>query len=103
MTLIDGHTRERPARHAAWTIRATDVLGVLESAMRKHGTPVHIRSDNGPEFIAYAIQEWMQQRAIKMSYINPESTWENAYIESFHDELRDECLNREVFVSLAEA
>ncbi|MBK8094459.1 MAG: transposase, partial [Verrucomicrobiaceae bacterium] len=53
--------------------------------------------------IAYAIQDWMQHRQIKMSYIKPGSPWENAYIESFHDKLRDECLNREVFGSLAEA
>ena len=103
LTLIDEHTRECHATHVAWSIRATDVLGVLKSAMRRHGTPEHIRSDNGPEFIAYAIQGWMQHRAIKMSYIKPGSPWENAYIESFHDKLRDECLNREVFGSLAEA
>jgi transposase InsO family protein len=63
----------------------------------------HIRSENGPEFIAYAIQDWMQHRHIKMRYIKPGSPWENAYIESFHDKRRDECLNREVFGSLAEA
>ena len=103
LTLMDEHTRECHATHVAWSIRATDVLGVLESAMRRHGVPEHIRSDNGPEFIAYAIQDWMQHRQVKMSYIKPGSAWENAYIESFHDKLRDECLNREVFGSLAEA
>ncbi len=103
LTLIDEHTRECLATHVAWPMRATDVLGVLESALRRHGMPEHIRSNNGPEFIAYAIQDWVQHRAIKMSYIKPGSPWENAYIESFHDKLRDECLNREVFGSLAEA
>ena len=56
LTLIDEHTRECQATHVAWSIRATDVRGVLESAMRRHGMSDHIRSDNGPEFIAYAIQ-----------------------------------------------
>ena len=100
---MDEHTRERRATHVAWSIRATDVLGVLESAMRRHGMPAHIRSDNGPEFIAYSIQDWMQHRQIKMSYIKPGSPWENASIESFHNQLCPECLNREVFGSLAEA
>lgn len=103
LTLIDEHTRECLATHVAWSIRAVDVLGVLEDAMRKHGTPQHVRSDNGPEFVAYAIQDWMEQHQIKTLYIKPGSPWENGYIESFHDKLRDECLNREVFGSLTEA
>lgn len=103
LTLIDEHTRECLATHVAWSIRAQDVLSVLEAAMSKHGTPQHIRSDNGPEFVAYAIQDWMEQHQIKTLYIKPGSPWENGYIESFHDKLRDECLNREVFGTLAEA
>jgi putative transposase len=103
LTLIDEHTRQCHAAHVAWSVRAQDVLRVLESAMRKHGTPQHIGSDNGPEFIAYAIQDWTQQHQIQMRYIKPGAPWENGYIESFHDKLRDECLNREVFGSLAEA
>jgi transposase InsO family protein len=103
LTLIDEHTRECLATHVAWSIRAQDVLEILEAAMRQHGTPQHIRSDNGPEFVAYAIQDWMEQHQVKTLYIKPGSPWENGYIESFHDKLRDECLNREVFGTLAEA
>lgn len=103
LTLIDEHTRQCLATHVAWSIRATDVLTVLELAMRKHGTPQHIRSDNGPEFVAYAIQDWLAAKHIKTLYIKPGSPWENGHIESFHDKLRDECLNREVFGTLAEA
>lgn len=103
LTLIDEHTRECLTTHVAWSIRAVDVLGVLEEAMRKHGAPQHVRSDNGPEFIAYAIQDWMKEHQIKTLYIKPGSPWENGYIESFHDKMRDECLNREVFGSLTEA
>lgn len=75
---------------------------VLEQAISRHGKPEHIRSDNGPEFVAYAIQDWLAVRQIKPLYIKPGSPWENAYIESFHDKLRDECLNREVFGALVE-
>jgi transposase InsO family protein len=103
LTLIDEHTRQCLAAHVAWSIRATDVLAVLAAVMREHGVPQHIRSDNGPEFIAYAIQDWLRERQIKTLYIKPGSPWENAYIESFHDKLRDECLKREVFGNLAEA
>lgn len=103
LTLMDEHTRQCLAMHAAWSIRAQDVLTLLEAAMSRHGTPEHIRSDNGPEFVAYAIQDWLGAKQIKTLYIKPGSPWENGHIESFHDKLRDECLNREVFSSLAEA
>ena len=62
-----------------------------------------MRSDNGPEFIAQAIQDWLEQSAIQTLYIQPGAPWEQAFIESFHDKLRDECLNRELFPALAEA
>jgi len=65
--------------------------------------PQHLRSDNGPEFIAYAIQDWLKQKQVKAIYIKPGSPWENGHIESFHDKLRDELLNREIFGSLLEA
>jgi transposase InsO family protein len=103
LTLIDEHTRECLALHAAWSIRAVDVVGVVEAAMARYGTPQHLRSDNGPEFIAYAIRDWLAGRGVKTMYITPGSPWENAYIESFHDKLRDELLNRELFGSLQEA
>jgi len=103
LTLIDEYTRECLAMHVAWSIRAVDVMTVVEAAMVRYGLPQHLRSDNGPEFIAYAIQDWLQAKQVKTIYITPGSPWENAYIESFHDKLRDECLNREVFGSLWEA
>ena len=103
LTLIDEHTRQCHAAHVARSIRARDVLGVLERAMGKHGVPGHIRSDNGPEFIADAVQDWLKLKGIGALYIKPGSPWENGYIESFHDKLRDECLNREMFSTLTEA
>jgi putative transposase len=103
LTLIDEHTRECLAMHVDWSIRAVDVIKVVEAAMARYGVPTHLRSDNGPEFIAYAIQDWLGDKNVKTIYITPGSPWENAYIESFHDKLRDECLNREIFGSLWEA
>lgn len=103
LTLIDEHTRECLVTHVAWSIRAVEVITVLEGAIERYGAPEHIRSDNGPEFIAYAIQDWLRENRIKAIYIEPGSPWENGYIESFHDKFRDECLNREVFGSLLEA
>jgi len=103
LTLIDEFTRQCLAVHAAWSIRATDAITVIEAAIARYGAPEHLRSDNGPEFIAYAIQDWLKERQIITLYIRPGSPWENAHIESFHDKLRDECLNRELFGTLAEA
>lgn len=103
LTLIDEYTRECLAVHVDWSIRAVDVITVVEAVMARYGVPGHLRSDNGPEFIAYAIQDWLREKNVKTLYITPGSPWENAYIESFHDKLRDECLNREIFGSLWEA
>jgi len=103
LTLIDEYTRQCLAVHVDWSIRAVDVITVVEAAVARSGTPRHLRSDNGPEFIAYAIQDWLRDKNVKTIYITPGSPWENAYIESFHDKLRDECLNREIFGSLWEA
>lgn len=103
LTLLDEHTRECLAIHVAWSIRAMDVIQVVAKAMNRHGAPEHVRSDNGSEFIAYALRDWLTGNAVKTIYIRPGSPWENGYIESFHDKLRDECLNRELFGNLAEA
>jgi hypothetical protein len=62
-----------------------------------HGAPKYIRSDNGPELVAKALQDWLAQRGAQTLYITPGSPWENPYIESFHGKLRDECLNMHVF------
>ena len=103
LTLLDEHTRQCLAMHAAWSIRAVDAITVIEAAIARYGAPEHLRSDNGPEFIAYAIQDWLKERQIKTLYIRPGRPWENGHIESFHDKLRDECLNRELFGTLSEA
>jgi putative transposase len=103
LTLLDEHTRQCLAIHPARSIRAVDVITVVEAAIVRYGVPEHLRSDNGPEFIASCMQEWLKAQEIKTLYIKPGSPWENGHIESFHDKLRDECLNRELFGNLHEA
>jgi len=103
LTVLDEYTRESPAIEVARSIRARDVIGVLEYLFIVRGVPRFIRSDNGPEFIADAIRKWLSDNHIETLYIAPGSPWENGYIESFHARLRDDLLDREVFHSVKEA
>jgi putative transposase len=84
-------------------MRATDVIDVLVELFALRGVPQHIRSDNGPEFIAEAIRRWLEYAGVETLYIEPGSPWENGYAESFHSRFRDELLAREEFESVAEA
>ena len=84
-------------------LRHEDVLAALAELFIERGPPAHIRSDNGSEFIATAVQTWLGQIGVKTLYIAPGSPWENGYNESFNGSLRDELLNGEIFYSLAEA
>jgi hypothetical protein len=79
------------------------VVSVLAAAVAERGAPAYIRSDNGPEFIAKAVREWIADQGFQTLNIEPGSPWQNAYSESFNSRLRDELLNREVFATLAEA
>lgn len=103
LTLTDEFTRESLAIEVATTIRAAHVLAVLEQVIGQHGAPAYVRSDNGPEFVAQAVQRWLQLRQVQTVYIEPGSPWQNAYGESFNGRLRDECLSLEWFRNLAEA
>ncbi len=84
-------------------LKAIDVIDVLSDLFILHGVPAHIRSDNGPEFVAQAVQKWITAVGAKTAYIAPGSPWENGYIESFNARLRDELLDGEIFYSLREA
>ena len=103
LTVLDEFTRESPAIEVGRSIRAKDVISVLEYLFMVRGLPKFIRSDNGPEFIADAIKKWLKKKHVGTLYIEPGSPWENGYIESFNGKLRDEVLNREVFYSVKEA
>lgn len=103
LTLTDEFTRESLAIEVAPRMRAQQVIQVLEQVIRERGTPAYLRSDNGPEFVAQAVQRWLGEQRIQTAYIEPGSPWQNAYGESFNGRLRDECLNLEWFLNVREA
>ena len=103
LTVIDEFTRECLAIEVARRLRHDDVLHVLAGLFTRHGPPDHIRSDNGSEFTAIAVREWLPRLGVKTLYIEPGSPWENGYNESFNGKLRDELLNGEIFYTLKEA
>ena len=104
LPICDECSRELVALEVERRMEAKDVIRVLDAAVLERGcAPDFIRSDNGPEFIARVVQEWIEQRGFKTLYIEPGSPWENAYIESFNSRFRDEFLNRETFASVLEA
>jgi len=103
LTLIDEYTRECLAIRVARRLGSAEVLETLADVMLWHGIPEYIRSDNGPEFIAKELRQWLARLGTRTLYIEPGSPWENGYCESFNGKLRDECLNGEIFYSLQEA
>jgi putative transposase len=103
LTIIDEYTRECLAIDVARHLTSEDVMHRLTELFAGRGTPGFLRSDNGPEFIATAIRQWLARVGVKTLYIEPGSPWENGYGESFNGKLRDELLNVEVFDTLLEA
>ncbi|MCE9603296.1 MAG: IS3 family transposase [Planctomycetia bacterium] len=103
LTVIDEFTRECLAIDVARRLTSEDVLERLSDLFIRRGVPEHIRSDNGAEFTATKIREWLQRIDVKTLYIEPGSPWENGYVESFNGKLRDELLEREIFDTLREA
>ncbi|MCD1266334.1 IS3 family transposase [Shinella sumterensis] len=102
LNVIDEFTRECIAIRVERKLKAIDVIDVLSDLFILRGVPTHIRSDNGPEFIAKALREWIAAVGAKTAYIMPGSPWENGYCESFNSKLRDELLNGEIFYTLKE-
>ena len=103
LTVIDEHTRECLAIDVARRLRSDDVLERLAWLMATRGVPEHVRSDNGAEFTAKTVRDWMSRVGVKTLFIEPGSPWENGYCESFNGKLRDELLARERFDTLKEA
>ena len=101
--MIDEFTREALAIRVKRRLNSTDVLETLADLMILRGPPAYVRSDNGPEFIARTLREWIAAVGAQTAYIEPGSPWENGYCESFNSKLRDELLNGEIFYSLTEA
>ena len=79
------------------------MLQLLQEAIEENGPPEYIRSDNGPEFIARVIQDWLAENKIKTIYIDPGCPWQNGYAESFNSRFRIECLDRELLYTLSES
>src|SRR5262249_11014076 len=96
-TLVDEDTRECLALEVRRGMTAKAVKAVLAGVVAQRGAPAHIRSDNGPEFIAQAIRAWMAAAGLQTLYIDPGAPWENGYAESFNSKVRDELLNAEEF------
>ncbi len=103
LNILDEYTRECLASHVARRIRSQDVILLLADLVLKYGWPTHIRSDNGPEFIAKQLRSWLTRIGIGPLYIEPGSPWENGYCESFNGKMRDQLLNGELFYTLKEA
>ena len=103
LTVIDEYTRKCLAIRVGFSLKSDDVLDTLSTLFITEGVPGYIRSDNGSEFTAKSLREWIGSIGVKTAYIEPGSPWENGYNESFNGKLRDELLNGEIFYSLKEA
>ncbi len=103
LTIVDEYTRECLAIRVDRSLNSESVLEQLASLFVYRGVPEHIRSDNGSEFTAHAVRDWLKKVGVKTLYIEPGSPWENGYIESFNGKLQDELLKREIFYTLKEA
>ena len=103
LTVIDEYTRECLALKVARKLKSVDVLETLADIFILKGVPDYIRSDNGPEFTAIMLREWLTRIGAKTLFIEPGSPWENGYNESFNGKLRDELLNGEIYYTLKEA
>ena len=103
LNIIDEYTREALMIRVDRKLNSTDVVDALTDLFILRGPPDYIRSDNGPEFIARKVRDWIAAVGAKTAYIEPGSPWENGYCESFNARFRDELLNGEVFYTLREA
>ena len=103
LTMLDEYTRECLASVVARRIRSHDVLLVLADLFLSRGIPMHIRSDNGPEFMAITLRRWLKYLNVAPLYIELGSPWENGSIESFNGTMRAQFLNGERFYTLKEA
>jgi putative transposase len=103
LTVIDEYSRECLAIVVERRLQSDDVLSCITELFVKHGPPEHIRSDNGSEFTARVVHQWLKRLGVQTLFIEPGSPWENGYNESFNGKFRDELLNGEIFYTLKEA
>jgi transposase InsO family protein len=103
LTVVDEFTRQGIDIRVGRSITSSDVIRILEELFQMHGRPVCIRSDNGPELVSHAVQNWLKEKHVDTHYIEPGSPWQNAYCESFNSIFRTTCLDRWLFSSMTEA
>lgn len=103
LVIIDEYTRENLCLEVGYFFTADDVINILSGLMAVNGVPTHIRSDNGPEFIAKHMRKWLSQAQVNVLYVEPGAPWQNGYAESFNSRLRDEFLEMHYFMTLKEA
>ena len=103
LTVVDEFTRQGLDIRVGRSITASDVIRILDELFQMHGRPLCLRSDNGPELISHAVQEWLKDKHVDTHYIEPGSPWQNAYNESFNSIFRTTCLDRWLFSSMTEA
>jgi len=103
LTVVDEYSRKCLKIKVSRSINSLQVIEILKWLFALYGRPKYLRSDNGPEFVASAIQKWLKEENCGTIYITPGSPWENPYIESFNGKFRDECLNMEIFRNAKEA
>jgi putative transposase len=103
LNVIDEYSRLCLAIRIGRRCRAAEVIDTIEELLKLYPPPTHVRMDNGPEFIANALQEWCTASGCSTAYIPPGSPWENPFVESFNSRFRDEFLNIEMFTSVQEA
>jgi putative transposase len=103
LTVLDEGCKDCLEIRAEKRISGRDVLETLDELMQEYGMPEYIRVDNGPEFVSKELRKWLEEKGVKVIYIEPGKPWQNGYIESFNGKFRDECLNQEIFLSRREA
>ncbi len=99
LTIADDFTRESPAIEVDTSLGGVRVVRVLDGLKMERGLPLQIRSDNGPEFVSKAVEQWAYENGVEWHFIEPGKPIENAYIESFNARFRDECLSENWFTS----
>ncbi len=103
LVVVDEYTRELLGIRASRSIRSSQVVETLQRLTKERGAPEFIRSDNGPEFVAARVRLWLAENRIDSIFITPGSPWENPFVESFISTFRLDCLDREWFLSVADA
>jgi putative transposase len=103
LTVLDEYTREGLTIDCDRSITAGDVVRALQRLFAQRGAPGYVKSDNGPEFIAQQVTNWLRVHHVNTTFIEPGSLWQNGHNESFNGVFRDGCPDRWLFALVQEA